>query len=86
LALIFTYDGHFSAVHSLTAGCFAQDIMCECLTWGGIALLAFLLLKIPAIMLLLMTQILESVAQLTEQEWKYELSASCIEVYNNTLR
>eukprot|EP00775_Hariotina_reticulata_P012257 gene12257-12395_t len=31
-------------------------------------------------------QILESVAQLTEQEWRYELSASCIEVYNNTLR
>eukprot|EP00878_Enallax_costatus_P034691 GHUV01038488.1.p1 GENE.GHUV01038488.1~~GHUV01038488.1.p1 ORF type:complete len:540 (+),score=212.10 GHUV01038488.1:727-2346(+) len=31
-------------------------------------------------------QILESVAQLTEQEWQYTLSASCIEVYNNQLR
>lgn len=31
-------------------------------------------------------QILESVVQLTEQEWQYTLSASCIEVYNNTLR
>jgi hypothetical protein len=31
-------------------------------------------------------QILSSVAQLTEQEWQYTLTASCIEVYNNQLR
>jgi hypothetical protein len=31
-------------------------------------------------------QILASVAQLTEQEWQYTLTASCIEVYNNQLR
>jgi hypothetical protein len=31
-------------------------------------------------------QILSAVAQLTEQEWQYTLTASCIEVYNNQLR
>jgi hypothetical protein len=36
--------------------------------------------------LFVLVQILESVVQLTEQEWQYTLSASCIEVYNNTLR
>lgn len=36
--------------------------------------------------LLLLLQILASVAQLTEQEWQYTLTASCIEVYNNQLR
>jgi hypothetical protein len=38
------------------------------------------------LLLLLLLQILDSVVQLTEQEWQYTLSASCIEVYNNTLR
>lgn len=37
-------------------------------------------------LLLLLPQILASVAQLTEQEWQYTLTASCIEVYNNQLR
>jgi hypothetical protein len=45
-----------------------------------VALTAWLLL------ILLLHQILDSVVQLTEQEWQYTLSASCIEVYNNTLR
>lgn len=40
----------------------------------------------PACCLDRLLQILESVVQLTEQEWQYTLSASCIEVYNNTLR
>jgi hypothetical protein len=35
---------------------------------------------------LYLSQILASVVQLTEQEWQYTLTASCIEVYNNQLR
>lgn len=38
------------------------------------------------ILALCLLQILSSVAQLTEQEWQYTLTASCIEVYNNQLR
>lgn len=31
-------------------------------------------------------QILQTAAELQEQEWEYSMEASCIEIYNNQLR
>ena len=33
-----------------------------------------------------MPQILQTAAELQEQEWEYSMEASCIEIYNNQLR